>query len=214
MGVAKCMSSPAPIARVANTPLPADSVVGTATRNTGMPKKWFEEAVEAGHVYSLVGVTRTKYERGHKYEAYKMMNSLVSDYSPAGWMYQERSLYCSGKEKMMDLDTATELDPTLPYPYKRRAVLMMEESNVDAAIQEINRKVGYRALNNFGSVCVDCEKLDLAADRYMNALNIKHTRAHQGLARVYHLKNQRKAAYDEMTKYIYKARSNASAYEK
>lgn len=48
----------------------------------------------------------------------------------------------------------------------------------------------------------------------MNALNIKHTRAHQGLARVYHLKNHRKAAYDEMTKLIEKARSNASAYEK
>lgn len=48
----------------------------------------------------------------------------------------------------------------------------------------------------------------------MNALNIKHTRAHQGLARVYHLKNQRKSAYDEMTKLIEKARNNASAYEK
>lgn len=71
-----------------------------------------------------------------------------------------------------------------------------------------------QALNNLGSVYVDCEKLDLAADCYMNALNIKHTRAHQGLARVYHLKNQRKAAYDEMTKLIEKARNNASAYEK
>ncbi|PKI34114.1 hypothetical protein CRG98_045469 [Punica granatum] len=48
----------------------------------------------------------------------------------------------------------------------------------------------------------------------MNALNIKHTRAHQGLARVYHLKNQTKAAYDEMTKLIEKAQNNASAYEK
>lgn len=381
-------------------------------------QKWFEEAVEAGHVYSLVGVARTKYKRGHKYSAYKMMNSLFSDFSPAGWMYQERSLYCSGKEKLIDLDTATELDPTLSYPYKYRAVLMMEESNIDSAIQEINRIIGFRvspdclelrawfsistedyeralidvralltfepnymmfhgklrgdhlvellchhvqqwsqadcwmqlydrwscvddigslgvvhhmlandpgkslvrfrqsllllrlnchkaamrslrlarnhstseqerlvyegwlfydtghreealakaeesisiqrsfeafflkayaladsnldtdsslyviqlleealrcpsdglrkgqALNNLGSVYVDCDKLDLAADCYMNALNIKHTRAHQGLARVYHLKNQRKAAYDEMTKYIDKARSNASAYEK
>jgi len=48
----------------------------------------------------------------------------------------------------------------------------------------------------------------------MNALNIKHTRAHQGLARVYHLKRQRKDAYDEMTKLIEKAWNNASAYEK
>lgn len=71
-----------------------------------------------------------------------------------------------------------------------------------------------QALNNLGSVYVDCDKLDLAADCYMSALNIKHTRAHQGLARVYHLKNQRKAAYDEMTKLIEKAQNNASAYEK
>jgi ABC-type Zn2+ transport system substrate-binding protein/surface adhesin len=61
---------------------------------------------------------------------------------------------------------------------------------------------------------VDCDKLDCATDCYMNALNIKHTRAHQGLARVYHLKNQRKGAYDEMTKLIEKAQNNASAYEK
>lgn len=61
---------------------------------------------------------------------------------------------------------------------------------------------------------MDCEKLDLAADCYTNALTIKHTRAHQGLARVYHLKNQRKAAFDEMTKLIEKAQNNASAYEK
>jgi len=56
--------------------------------------------------------------------------------------------------------------------------------------------------------------LDLAADCYKHALNIKHTRAHQGLARVYNLKEQHKAAYDEMTKLIAKARNNASAYEK
>ncbi|KAL6987879.1 Ethylene-overproduction protein 1, variant 2 [Sarracenia purpurea var. burkii] len=381
-------------------------------------QKWFEAAVEAGHVYSLVGVARTKFKRSHMYSAYKMMNSLISDYKPAGWMYQERSLYCSGKERIMDLDKATELDPTLSYPYKYRAVLMMEENNIGAAISEINRIIGFKvspdclelrawfsismedyegaltdtmailtldpnymmfggklhgdhlvellrhhvqqwsqadcwmqlydrwscvddigslavvhhmlandpgksllrfrqsllllrlncqkaamrslrlarnhstseherlvyegwilydtghreealakaeesisiqrsfeafflkayaladsnldtesslyviqlleealrcpsdglrkgqALNNLGSVYVDCDKLDLAADCYTNALNIKHTRAHQGLARVYHLKNQRKTAYDEMTKLIEKARNNASAYEK
>ncbi|KAI8557114.1 hypothetical protein RHMOL_Rhmol05G0309800 [Rhododendron molle] len=48
-----------------------------------------------------------------------------------GWMYQEQSLYCIRKENMMDLDTATELDPTLPYPYKYRAVLMMEKIQMD-----------------------------------------------------------------------------------
>ncbi|GFY83800.1 tetratricopeptide repeat (TPR)-containing protein [Actinidia rufa] len=361
-------------------------------------QKWFEASVEVGHIYSLVGVARTKYKRGHVYSAYKVMNSLISDYTPAGWMYQERSLYSSGKEKIMDLDTATEMDPTLSYPYKHRAVSMLEENNTEAAISEINRIIGFQgalidvrailtldpnymmfhrklqgdhlvellrhhvqqwnqadcwmqlydrwscvddigslavvhhmlandpgksllhfrqsllllrlncqkaamrslrlarnhstseherlvyegwilydtghreealakaeesisiqrsfeafflkayaladsnldtesslyviqlldealrcpsdglrkgqALNNLGSVYVDCDKLDLAADCYTNALNIKHTRAHQGLARVYHLKNQRKAAYDEMTKLIEKARSNASAYEK
>jgi tetratricopeptide (TPR) repeat protein len=71
-----------------------------------------------------------------------------------------------------------------------------------------------QALNNLGSVYVDCGKLDLAADCYVSALNIRHTRAHQGLARVYYLKNDRKSAYEEMTKLIEKARNNASAYEK
>lgn len=79
---------------------------------------------------------------------------------------------------------------------------------------QIGNSVSLQALNNLGSVYVDSDKLDLAADCYTNALNIKHTRAHQGLARVYNLKNQRKAAYDEMTKLIEKARNNASAYEK
>lgn len=71
-----------------------------------------------------------------------------------------------------------------------------------------------QALNNLGSIYVDSGKLDLAAECYSNALEIKHTRAHQGLARVYHLKNHRKAAYDEMTKLIEKAQNKASAYEK
>ncbi|KAL3585793.1 hypothetical protein D5086_012660, partial [Populus alba] len=381
-------------------------------------QNWFEEAVEAGHIYSSVGVARAKYHRGHKYSAYKMMNSLISVHSPVGWMYQERSLYCTGKEKLMDLNTATELDPTLPFPYKCRAVLLVQENKLESAISELNKIIGFKvspdclelrawismaledfegalrdvralltmdpnhmmfygkkhgdqlvellrplvqqysqadcwmqlhdrwssvddigslavvhqmlsngpwksllrfrqsllllrlncqkaamrslrlarnystsdherlvyegwilydtgnheealskagesisiqrsfeafflkayaladssldpesskyviqlleealrcpsdglrkgqALNNLGSVYVDCEKLDLAADCYMSALEIKHTRAHQGLARVHHLKNQRKAAYDEMTKLIEKARNNASAYEK
>ncbi|CAO2820144.1 unnamed protein product [Amaranthus hypochondriacus] len=379
---------------------------------------WFEASVEAGHVYSLVGVARTKYKRGHKYTAYKLMNSLISECNPTGWMYQERSLYCIGKERLADLEKATELDPTLSFPYKYRSIALLEESKLGAAISEINKVIGFKvspdclelrawfsiafedyegalkdiralltldpdymmfhgkmpgeqlvellrphvqqwsqadcwmqlydrwssvddigslavvhhmlandpgksllrfrqsllllrlncqkaamrslrlarncsnsdheklvyegwilydtghreealakaeesitiqrsfeafflkayaladsnldeesssyvihlleealrcpsdglrkgqALNNLGSVYVDCEKLDLAADCYMNALNIKHTRAHQGLARVYHLKNQRKAAFDEMTKLIEKARNNASAYEK
>ncbi|CAM8930124.1 unnamed protein product [Rhodiola kirilowii] len=379
---------------------------------------WFEAAAEAGHIYSLVGVARAKYKRGHKYKAYKLMNSLISDYTPVGWMYQERSLYAIGQEKSMDLRTASTLDPTLLYPYKYRAISMLEENNIEGAILEMDKIIGFKvtpdclelrawlyiasedygnalrdvralltldpnymmfhgklhgdhlvellqhnvqqwsqadcwmqlydhwsavddigslavvhqmlgndpgksllrfrqsllllrlncqkaamrslrlarncstseherlvyegwilydtghheealakaeesinvqrsfeafflkayvladssldpasslpvihileealrcpsdglrkgqALNNLGSIYVDCHKLDLAADCYTSALNIKHTRAHQGLARVYHLKNQRKAAYDEMTKLIEKARNNASAYEK
>lgn len=381
-------------------------------------QRWFQAAFDAGHVYSLVGVARAKFNRGHKYSAYKLMNSLISENKPVGWMYQERSLYCLGKEKLVDLDTATELDPTLSFPYKYRSVSFVEDKQFGAAISEINKIIGFKAspdclelrawiciamedyegalrdiralltldpnymmfhgkvqgdhmvevlrplgqqwnqadcwmqlydrwssvddigslavvhlmlandpgksllwfrqsllllrlncqkaamrslrlarnysnteherlvyegwilydtghreealakaeesisiqrsfeafflkayaladsnldpdsstyviqlleealrcpsdglrkgqaLNNLGSVYVDCDKLDLAADCYMNALNIKHTRAHQGLARVYHLKNQRKAAYDEMTKLIEKAQNNASAYEK
>ncbi|MBA0677535.1 hypothetical protein Goari_018935 [Gossypium aridum] len=381
-------------------------------------QSWFEEAYESGHIYSKVGIARTKCKRGHKYSAYKMINSLISEYKPVGWMHQERSLYCDGKEKMSDLEMATELDPTLCFPYKYRAVLLLETNKIGAAISEISKIISFKvspdclelrawisiamedyeralrdvralltlepnymmfhgkmhcdhlvellrpfvqqwsqadcwmqlydrwssvddlgslavvhhmlandpgksllwfrqsllllrlncqkaamrslrlarnhstsdherlvyegwilydtghceealakaeesisiqrsfeafflkayaladtsldqessayviqllldalrcpsdglrkgqALNNLGSVYVDCEKLDLAADCYMNALNIKHTRAHQGLARVFHLKNQRKAAYDEMTKLIEKARNNASAYEK
>jgi hypothetical protein len=71
-----------------------------------------------------------------------------------------------------------------------------------------------QALNNLGSVYVDCRELKLAADRYVSALEIRHTRAHQGLARVHHLQGDRKSAHEEMTKLIEKARSNASAYEK
>ncbi|CAN4115882.1 unnamed protein product [Withania somnifera] len=381
-------------------------------------QKWFEAAVEAGHVYSLVGIARSKYKRGHMYKAYKLMNSLISDYTPSGWMYQERSMYCQGKEMMMDLSTASELDPTLSYPYKYRAVSKAEENRLGPAISEINKLLGFKispdclelrawflisledyegalrdvralltldphymmfhgklqgehlvellshkvqpssqadcwmqlydrwssvddigslavvhhmlandpgksllrfrqsllllrlnshkaamrslrearnqatseherlvyegwilydtgyreeaiakaeeslsiqrsfeafflkayvlsetspdsdsslyviqlleealrcpsdglrkgqALSNLASVYVDVDKFDNAIDCYTNALNIKHTRAHQGLARVYHLKDQRKLAYDEMTKLIEKAKYNASAYEK
>jgi tetratricopeptide (TPR) repeat protein len=61
---------------------------------------------------------------------------------------------------------------------------------------------------------VDCVKLDQAAECYSNALKIGHTRAHQGLARVHFLRNDRNKAYEELTKLIEKARNNASAYEK
>lgn len=115
-------------------------------------QKWFKAAVEAGHIYSFVGIARTKHKRGHTYSAYKLMNALISDYTPSGWMYQERSLYCNGKEKMMDLNTATELDPTLSYPYKYRAILMLEENRAAAAITEIEKIIGFK-------VSTDCLEL-------------------------------------------------------
>ncbi|KAA8549442.1 hypothetical protein F0562_001085 [Nyssa sinensis] len=378
----------------------------------------FEAAVEGGHVYSMAGVARAKHKQGQRFSAYKLINSIIFYHKPVGWMYQERSLYNVGSKKILDLNTATKLDPTLPFPYQYRAVAMIEENQIAAAICEINKIIGFKvspncldlrawffialedyeaalrdiralltlepdymifygkmrgdhlvdllsqhiqqwsladcwmqlydrwssvddigslavihqmlvndpgksllrfrqsllllrlncqkaamrslrlarnhaiseyerlvyegwilydtghreealskaeesiciqrsfegfflkaymladttldpdlssyviqlleealkcpsdglrkgqALNNLGSIYVDCGKLVLAADCYVNALDIKHTRAHQGLARVYHLKNQRKAAYDEMTKLIEKARNNASAYEK
>ncbi|XP_020274917.1 ethylene-overproduction protein 1 [Asparagus officinalis] len=381
-------------------------------------QKFFEQAVACGHVYSVIGIARAKFKKGHKYSAYKITNRLIHDHGPAGWMYQERSLYCSGKEKMMDLSTATELDATLPYPYKYKAVALAEEAQIGSAITEINKILAFKvstdclelrawfslvlqnyesalqdiraimtldpgymifhgkipgdqmieilkqyvqewdmadcwmqlydrwsavddigslavvhqmlakepgnsslrfrqsllllrlncqkaamhslrlahnhsqheyerlvyegwilydtghrkealtkaeesiaiqrsfeafflkayaladanldqssssyviqlleqanscasdnlrkgqAHNNMGSVYVDCEMLDEAAECYTKALGIKHTRAHQGLARVYYLKNEKKAAYDEMTKLIEKAKNNASAYEK
>lgn len=71
-----------------------------------------------------------------------------------------------------------------------------------------------QALNNLGSIYIDCGMLDEAETAYKNALEIKHTRAHQGLARVYFLKNQRKQACEEMTKLIEKSCSKAAAYEK
>ncbi|THU68232.1 hypothetical protein C4D60_Mb08t01750 [Musa balbisiana] len=384
-------------------------------------QRWFEVAASEGHVYSQVGVARAKFKKGHKYSAYKLASGLIDEHEHVGWMHQERSLYCIGKEKMADLRIATKLDPTLAYPYKLRAIALMEDNKVGAAIAEINKIIGFKvstdclelrawfllaledyegalqdlralmtlnpnymmfhgklhgdqlidllqqnvklwdmadcwmqlydrwsavddigslavvhqmlakepmnsslrfrqsllllrlncqkaamhslrlarnhstheherliyegwilydtghrdealakseeslslqrsfeafflkayaladssldpasssyviqlleqanscasdnlrkgqvstAHNNMGSIYVDCDMLDEAAECYLKALGIKHTRAHQGLARVYYLKNQKKAAYDEMTKLIEKAKNNASAYEK
>ncbi|KAK9176274.1 hypothetical protein WN944_028288 [Citrus x changshan-huyou] len=379
---------------------------------------YFEAAADAGHIYSLAGLARAKYKVGQQYSAYKLINSIISEHKPTGWMYQERSLYNLGREKIVDLNYATELDPTLSFPYKYRAVAKMEEGQIRAAISEIDRIIvfklsvdclelrawlfiaaedyesalrdtlallalesnymmfhgrvsgdhlvkllnhhvrrsspadcwiklydrwssvddigslavihqmlindpgksflrfrqsllllrlncqkaamrclrlarnhssseherlvyegwilydtGHReealsraeksisiertfesfflkayiladtnldlesstfviqlleealrcpsdglrkgqALNNLGSIYVECGKLDQAENCYINALDIKHTRAHQGLARVYYLKNELKAAYDEMTKLLEKAQYSASAFEK
>uniref|UniRef100_A0A0D9WW51 BTB domain-containing protein n=1 Tax=Leersia perrieri TaxID=77586 RepID=A0A0D9WW51_9ORYZ len=378
----------------------------------------FNIAFSAGHVYSIAGLARIAGIKGRKGLAYEKLSSVITSSVPLGWMYMERSLYSDGDKKLADLDKATELDPTLTYPYMYRATSLMRKKDARLALEEINRllafklaleclelriclylaledyksaicdihailtlspeyrmlegrvaasKIGtllgahveqwntaecwlqlyerwssvddigslsviYRmlesdaakgvlyfrqsllllrlncpeaamrslqlarqhsateperlvyegwllydtghceealqkaeesisiqrsfeafflkayvladsgvdpsysatvislledalkcpsdrlrkgqALNNLGGVYVDCEKLDAAADCYTSALKIRHTRAHQGLARVHFLRNNRDAAYEEMTKLIAKAKNNASAYEK
>ncbi|KAL8530485.1 hypothetical protein ACS0TY_007505 [Phlomoides rotata] len=381
-------------------------------------KKLFEAALSEGHVYSVVGLARLSHMKGHHDWSYEKISSVISSYTPLGWMYQERSLYCDGDKRCEELERATELDPTLTYAYMYRAASLMRKQDVQSALAEINRVLGFKlaleclelrfcfylaledyqsaicdiqailtlspdyrmfdgrvaasqlrilirehvenwttadcwlqlydrwssvddigslsviyqmlesdaakgvlyfrqsllllrlncpeaamrslqlarqhasseperlvyegwilydtghceeglrkaeesinlqrsfeafflkayaladssqdpscsstvvslledalkcpsdrlrkgqALNNLGSVYVDCAKLDAAADCYINALKIRHTRAHQGLARVHFLRNDKNAAYAEMTKLIEKARNNASAYEK
>ncbi|CAL5353744.1 unnamed protein product [Camellia sinensis] len=381
-------------------------------------EKLFEAALNEGHVYSVVGLVRLAYIKGNKLWSYEKLSSIISSGSTLGWMYQERSLYCEGDKRWEDLEKATELDPTLTYPYMYRAATLMKRQNVQAALAEVNRVLGFKlaleclelrfcfylaledykaalcdvqailtlspdyrmfegrvaasqfrtlvhehveswttadcwlqlydrwssvddigslsviyqmlesdaakgvlyfrqsllllrlncpeaamrslqlarqhasseherlvyegwilydtghceeglqkaeesislkrsfeafflkayaladssqdpscsstvvslledalkcpsdrlrkgqALNNLGSVYVDCGKLELAADCYINALKIRHTRAHQGLARVHFLRNDKAAAYEEMTELIEKAQNNASAYEK
>ncbi|KAJ4872830.1 tetratricopeptide repeat (TPR)-containing protein [Raphanus sativus] len=108
-------------------------------------QRWFNSAVKAGHVYSLVGVARSKFKRGHRCSAYKTMNSLISVCSAAtGWMHQERSLYRSCDEKMLDIDIAMDLDPTLTFPYKFRAVSLVEESQFGAAVAELNKILRFK----------------------------------------------------------------------
>ncbi|MBA0728845.1 hypothetical protein Golax_001710 [Gossypium laxum] len=104
----------------------------------------FEAAAEASHVYSLAGNARCRFKQGQRYSAYKLMSSVISEYKAVGWMYQERSLYNVGKDKIDDLNTATELDPTLVFPYKYRAVLKAEEKQTMAAILEIDRIIGFK----------------------------------------------------------------------
>ncbi|CAA6669300.1 unnamed protein product [Spirodela intermedia] len=116
-------------------------------------QSWFEEAAKVGHVYSLAGVARAKYRRGNRYSAFKQLNSLAVENDHVGWMHQERSLYCSSmEEKMRDLNDATRLDPTLVYPYKYRAIIMMEDDKIGAATAEINKILGFK-------VSTDCLEL-------------------------------------------------------
>lgn len=105
----------------------------------------FETAFNLGHVYSATGLARLGYIQGHLLWAYEKLSSVISSVSlPLGWMYQERSLYCEAEKKWEDLGKATELDPTLTYPYMYRAVTLMSKQNAEAALEEINRILGFK----------------------------------------------------------------------
>ncbi|CAM6098819.1 unnamed protein product [Calypogeia fissa] len=115
---------------------------------------YFSSAVAAGHVYSRASVARAKFKSGHRIAAYAEGSTLLSVEKPAGWAYEEMALYCGGKEKQGFLETATELDSTLLYPYKFRAAALMDEQKVHLAIVEIPSVLGFK-------VTPDCSKLEL-----------------------------------------------------
>lgn len=104
----------------------------------------FRLASSLGHVYSLAGVSRTEYKQGQRYSAYKLMTFLISNHKPHGWMYQERSLYNVGVEKLKDLATASELDPTLTFPYKYRAMMKFEQKQIKEAFEEVDRVIQFK----------------------------------------------------------------------
>ncbi|KAI7734220.1 hypothetical protein M8C21_004860 [Ambrosia artemisiifolia] len=108
-------------------------------------KRVFEVALSEGHVYSVIGLTRIGQIKGEKLESFKKLSSVISEYTPLGWMYQERSLYCENNEKRWeDLEKATELDPTLTYPYMYRAASLMKNQNVQDSLAEINKILGFK----------------------------------------------------------------------
>ncbi|KAJ0791154.1 putative chromatin remodeling & transcription regulator BTB-POZ family [Helianthus annuus] len=105
----------------------------------------FEVALSEGHVYSVIGLTRIGQIKGEKLESFNKLSSVISNYTPLGWMYQERSLYCENNEKRWeDLEKATELDPTLTYPYMYRAASLMKKQNVQDSLAEINKILGFK----------------------------------------------------------------------
>lgn len=130
-------------------------------------KRLFEEALRAGHIYSVAGLARLDYIKGHKVWSYEKLSSVISSVISLGWMYQERSLYCEDDKKWEDLEKASELDPTLTYPYMYRAATLMRKSNFQAALAEINRVLGFK-------LALDCLELRfcfyLALEDYKSAI--------------------------------------------
>ncbi|XP_047310093.1 ethylene-overproduction protein 1-like isoform X2 [Impatiens glandulifera] len=105
----------------------------------------FIAAAELGHAYSVAGIARTKHKRKQRFSAYKLIDSLISENKAVvGWMYQERSLYNVDFKRILDLKTASDLDPTLPFPYQFRAVTFLEENQIESAISELNKIIGFK----------------------------------------------------------------------
>lgn len=127
----------------------------------------FERALNAGHIYSVAGLARLASIKGQILWSYEKLSSVISSISPVGWMYQERSLYCEGDKRWEDLEKATELDPTLTYPYMYRAASLMRKENVQAALAEINRILGFK-------LALECLELRfcfyLALEDYQSAI--------------------------------------------
>ncbi|KAI4382439.1 hypothetical protein MLD38_008404 [Melastoma candidum] len=127
----------------------------------------FEAAAEAGHVYSVAGVARAKYKQGQQYSAYLLINSLFSKHKTVGWMFQERSLYGMAGQKLKDVNTAAEFDPTLSFPYKYRALVEVEEKRIKEAVSEIDKIVGFKFLPE----CLELRAwLSIALEDYEGAM--------------------------------------------
>ncbi|VAH38930.1 unnamed protein product [Triticum turgidum subsp. durum] len=107
-------------------------------------ERLFNAAFTAGHVYSVVGLARLASLRSNKHYSLNLLDSVMSSRWPLGWMYQERALYLDGDSKLENLNKATELDPTLTYPYMFRAASLMKRQSVEAALMEINRILGFK----------------------------------------------------------------------
>ncbi|CAM0953133.1 unnamed protein product [Alopecurus aequalis] len=107
-------------------------------------ERLFNAAFTAGHLYSVVGLARLASLRSNRHFSLKLLDSVMSSRWPLGWMYQERALYLDGDSKLENLNKATELDPTLTYPYMVRAASLMKRQSVEAALMEINRILGFK----------------------------------------------------------------------
>jgi len=105
---------------------------------------FFDAAFAAGHIYSVAGLARLASIKGDKLSSYEKLSSVVSSCQPLGWMYQERSLFSEGNKKWEYLDKATELDPTLIYPYMYRAASLMRKQDAKLALAEINYILGFK----------------------------------------------------------------------